>query len=131
MAIINSSRFDFSDYVSDMLQNYGYQVVEAMTLSINEVADEAAKKLRTQTETPRKTGRYAKGWTVKKERGRLTTSATVHGKSGTYQLAHLLEFGHAHRKGGRAHAFPHIADVEKWAIDEAHERTVHRLEGGI
>ena len=135
MAVVNSSTFNFSDYVEKMLQDYGYEVVEVMTQTINEVAKESVKKLKTTspvgTGGKRKHGKYAKGWTVKYETGRLKTSATVHGKSGTYQLAHLLEFGHAHRQGGRAKAIPHIADVEKWAVDEVHERTVRRLEGGL
>ena len=135
MAVINSSKFDFSDYVSEMLQQYGYEVVEAMTESINEVAKEAVKRLKAESPRgaggKRKHGQYAKGWAVKYEKGRLTTSATIYGKSGTYQLAHLLEFGHAHRQGGRAKAIVHIAPIEQWAIDEAHDRTVKKLEGGL
>lgn len=134
MAIINSSTFDFSDYVGQMLQDYGTEVVEAMTESINEVAKEAVKKLKADSPRGsggvRQHGKYAKGWAVKYERGRLTTSATIHGKSGTYQLAHLLEFGHAKRGGGRSRSIEHIAPVEQWAIEEVHDRTVRRLGGG-
>lgn len=133
MAVINSSRFDFSDYIGDMLQQYGVDVVRAMEASIDEVAREAVKKLR--AESPRsngpKSGEYAKGWTVTFEKGRLRKGAIIHGKSGTYQIAHLLEHGHALRQGGRTSAQVHIAPVEQWAINEAHDRMVRKLEAGI
>lgn len=128
--VINSSKFNFSDYVEKMLQEYGQDVVTEMTEAINEVAKEAAKKL--QAESPKSSGEYAKGWAVKFERGRLKSSAIVYGKSGTYQLAHLLEKSHILRNGKRTSEghgqVVHIAPVEEWAIEEAHERTIQRLE---
>jgi hypothetical protein len=120
---------NFAEVVQDMLlKQYYPNVVEATTEVIDEVSKEAVKKLK--QDSPKGTkGKYAKGWTRKVETGRLTVGATVYGKHGTYQLAHLLEHGHAKRGGGRTEQLVHIAPVEQWAIDEAYERIMHRLEG--
>ena len=42
-----------------------------------------------------------------------------------YQLAHLLEFGHAKRGGGRVAARPHIAAAEQAGI-ESFEQAIER-----
>lgn len=120
---------DFSGEVMDILKEFGIEATEALGQSIEETAKESAKRLKSNSPKGR-TGRYAKGWTTKIERGRLTTSATVHGKSGTYQLAHLLEFGHAKRGGGRVGGIVHIAPVEQWAVEEVEKRFAQKL-GGI
>lgn len=83
---------------------------------VPKVAKDAAKKLKSSS--PKRTGKYAKGWTTKVEKSHMNISATIHGKSGTYQLAHLLEHGHANRGGGRTSGEVHIAPVEEWAVKE-------------
>jgi hypothetical protein len=56
---------------------------------------------------------YAKSWTTKKmAENSHTLQMTVHSKN-RYQLAHLLENGHAKRGGGRVEGKPHIAPAEK------------------
>lgn len=117
---------NFANDVKKILEDYSGDLTEAMNESIAEVAKEGSKRLR-QT-SPRRTGRYAKGWTQTVEKGRLTISAIIHGKSGTYQLAHLLENGHLTRSGTRTKAISHIAPVETWAVDEAVKRTMRKLE---
>lgn len=134
MAVVNSSTMNFQEVVNDLLQDYYRDgVVETMTEVIPQVAKEATKKLR-QSSPKGASGKYAKGWATKVEKGRISVGATVYGKDGTYQLAHLLEHGHATRNGtGRTFsdtpAYPHIADVEQWAVNEAYNRIMHKLEG--
>lgn len=131
MAVVNSSRFNFKENiemaVNRFLKDYQGEVIEAVTEVIPQVAKESAKKLK-DTSPKGKTGRYAKGWTYKIEKGRLRIGATVYGKSGTYQIAHLLEHGHAKRNGGRVEPIEHIKPVEQWAVDEVFERVYDKLE---
>ena len=130
MAVINSARFDFSDLIRSELTRYGTQVQEELLEVLPQVAKEATQKL--HSESPKRHGKYSKGWTYKEDKGRLKAGVTVYGKTrDTYAVAHLLEKGHAKRGGGRVHAIVHIEPVEKWAIDEAYERTMRRLEGRV
>jgi hypothetical protein len=119
---------DLDKAVKDILSQYGEVAIEATKEAVAEVAKESAKKLKSSSPRGR-TGKYAKGWTSKVETGRVSASATVYGKSGTYQLAHLLEHGHAKRGGGRTTPIQHIEPVEQWAVEEALQRITQKLEG--
>lgn len=88
-----------------------------------ELADAEMKKAVRKTATavkneisenaPEKSGRYAKSWAAKKvKENSHTLEMTVHSKN-RYQIAHLLEHGHAKRGGGRVAAIPHIAPAEE------------------
>lgn len=136
--VINSSKFNTKESiewaVNKYLEEYQGDVIEVVTQTTKEVAREAVKKLKENSPKRKgpKGGKYAKGWTYKLEKGRLSAGATIYGKSGTYQLAHLLEHGHALRGGGRSGRVKekvHIAPVEQWANDEIIDRTIRRLEG--
>ena len=60
---------------------------------------------------PVKSGRYKKSWVTKKTKENShSLEMTVHSKN-RYQIAHLLEHGHA-KCGGRVAAIPHIAPAE-------------------
>jgi HK97 gp10 family phage protein len=78
---------------------------------------------------PKDTGAYAKSWSVKKMKETSNClEVTVHSKN-RYQLAHLLEHGHAKRGGGRVAARPHIAQAEENAI-ETLETEIEKALGG-
>ena len=94
------------------------EVKRAASNAQDKIAKEGVQKLRNTS--PKKTGDYAKGWRVKRERGRGIPVVTIHNKT-DYQLTHLLENGHIVRnaKGtyGRFNGIKHIAPVEEWAKD--------------
>lgn len=125
--IVNSNRFNFADVVHEALQaNWmNTDVIPAMNKAVDQVSKEAARKLRN---TSPGHGDYAKGWAVQKERGRLTTEATVYGKKPTYRLAHLLEKSHVMRNGKRSKPIVHIEPVADWAQTEAINRMYELLE---
>ena len=103
------------------LEEYKDLAVDVLKKEIQE-AGKTAKKQIEQT-APRRTGRYAKSWAVKKvSETSNSLEVTVHSKN-RYMLTHLLENGHAKRGGGRVAAIPHIAPAEE-AAAESLERNI-------
>jgi len=78
---------------------------------------------------PKDTGSYAKSWTVKTTKESSDKlEVTVHSRN-RYQLAHLLEYGHALRNGGRAKAQPHIAPAEENGVNTLEKAIEKALKG--
>lgn len=78
---------------------------------------------------PKDTGAYAKSWTVKTTKESSDKlEVTVHSRN-RYQLAHLLEYGHALRNGGRAKAQPHIAPAEENGVNTLEKAIEKALKG--
>ena len=78
---------------------------------------------------PKRTGAYSKSWTVKTQKETANSLEVVVHSKNRYQLAHLLEHGHAKRGGGRVAGKPHIAPAEEKAIKEL-EQEITRMLGG-
>ena len=77
-----------------------------------------------QALSPKRTGKYAKGWTLKKMSQNSNSISYLAYNKNKPQLTHLLEFDHALSTGGRSKAIPHI----KKAQDEAEKRVIERIE---
>ena len=103
---------DIRAEVNRLLADYADGVGEKVEKLSEEVAKEAAKKLKATTH-PEMTGDYRKGWRAKK----VGTAWIVHNKT-NYQLTHLLEKGHAKVKGGRVAPIVHIEPVEEKGVND-------------
>lgn len=115
---------DLDKAINDVLQQYGDFAIDVVTETVAEMSKEIPKRLKIAS--PRKKGKYAKGWKAKIVTTRTGTSLIVF--NGTKpQLTHLLENGHAKKGGGRVDAKPHIAPVNDWAQKETIERIEKRL----
>ncbi|WP_439818374.1 HK97 gp10 family phage protein [Weissella paramesenteroides] len=95
------------------LKQYSSDVERNLQAAKKEVGQKAVKQLRNAGNFNDRTGRYRKGWALKK-----VGNNYVIWNSTDYQLTHLLEFGHALRNGGRSKGFTHIKPVEQMVINE-------------
>ena len=100
-----------SDAIMEGLDEYAELAAEEVKTAVRK-AGKTVKEQIAQT-APERTGAYAKSWAVKKTReSSQSLEVTVHSRN-RYQIAHLLEHGHAKRGGGRVSAIPHIAPAEQ------------------
>ena len=105
-----------ADAIKDTLKEYADVSSEKVKTAVKEAGKTVKKEI--EMSAPKDTGDYSKSWAVKN--GRETASSlevAVHSKS-HYQLAHLLEFGHAKRGCGRVSGKVHIASAEAKGIEQ-------------
>lgn len=102
---------NLADEIMKGLTEYSDLTDESMKKAVRKTATSVKKEI--SANAPKRTGKYAKSWTSKKiKETSHSLEMTVHSKN-RYQLAHLLEKGHAKRGGGRVSGRPHIAPAEE------------------
>ena len=106
---------DMADEIMKGLTEYSELADSAMKKAVRKTATSVRKEI--SENAPKRTGTYAKSWTTKKvTENSHSLEITVHSKN-RYQIAHLLEHGHAKRSGGRVAGKPHIAPAEENGAD--------------
>lgn len=127
----------FGAEVEKILQQYGDDVSENLSIITKKVGQKGAQLLRNESKSTfpvstshrKSTGRYASGWTARTEQNRLYTTVTIYNR--TPGLPHLLEHGHAVVAGGRnvgsARGVEHIAPVEEKLINEYEREVTQKL----
>ena len=107
---------EYADLATDDLKS-------AVKKAANSVKSDISKN------APKDTGTYAKSWATKNTKETANSlEVTVYSRN-RYQIAHLLEHGHAKRGGGRVAGKPHIAPAEQKAVDTLEREIQQKLKG--
>ena len=123
----NTKIENLADEIMKGLIEYKDLVTDNMKKSVRKAGRTVKKDI--QANAPKKTGAYSKSWKISTTKETSESlELTVHSPK-KYQLAHLIEKGHAKRGGGRTKAVPHIAPAEESAVKEL-ESDIKKAIGG-
>lgn len=123
----NVSIDEMSDAIMDELEKYKDLAADDLKDAVKETAKTVRKEI--QANAPVDMGKYKKSWSVKNmHEDAESIDLVVHSRN-RYQIAHLLEHGHAKRGGGRVAARPHIAAAEEKSEEQLVETIKQKLGG--
>lgn len=116
---------DLDKEIMKSLNEYADFATDEMKKAVKESSKAIRKEI--QTTAPKDTGAYAKSWTIKTQKETSDSIDQVVHSRNRYQLAHLLENGHAKRGGGRVLGQPHIKPAEEKGKEQLVEDIKHAL----
>jgi hypothetical protein len=123
----NTSIDDMDSAIMAELGKYAGIAADDLKDAVKETAKSVRKDI--QDSAPVDTGKYKKSWSVKNvHEDSESIDLVVHSRN-RYQIAHLLEHGHAKRGGGRVAARPHIASAEQRGSEKLVEAIESKLKG--
>lgn len=100
--------------IENIIEEYNEEVKRAVIEAAEEAAEVTARTLKSSSpkrDRGKGRGKYARGWTYKRQRDGTLVSYVVYNKNQPGKT-HLLEFGHVARNQygtyGRVRAIPHI-----------------------
>lgn len=118
---------DVGKTIVDALREYTDAVSEGIRKEVDDAANDIKRDV--QAHSPAKTGRYAKGWSIKKVDSKGVTTRIVHNAKFP-GLVHLLEHGHAMQSGGRVAGQPHVAPAAEPRIKQMEANIIRIIENG-
>lgn len=122
---------NLANEIMKTLKEYKGVIEEDIIEAVDEVSKETVKDLKSTSQKGQR-GLYKKSWNKKKEKFKNGYCGTVI-YSDEYRLTHLLEYGHALKRGGRTvgktRAFPHIKKAETNASQMLEEKIMKRIQG--
>ena len=106
------------DQMADDIMQGLTEYADLATDEMKSAVKKAGKMVKEEIEAnaPKDTGKYASSWAAKTTQENANTLVQTVYSRNRYQLAHLLEHGHAKRGGGRVPGKPHIAPAEQKGI---------------
>lgn len=106
---------DFASKMQGILDDYAEGASAAVERAVEETAKATLSEVRKKS--PKRTGRYRKGWRKVLEKAgvskKKTTAIIYNATEGS--LVHLIENGHQKVGGGRVEGIPHVKPAEALA----------------
>lgn len=109
--------FDFEKELANELSKYAGNITKEVKEIVKQEAEKLAENISNDSNTPKRTGKYRKGWISKKAVDSPTNAVYVVYNKNKPQLTHLLEYGHANRDGTRTEGIKHIEPNEEKALN--------------
>ena len=119
---------EMDNAIMEELEKYADLAADELKAAVKETAASVRKDI--QAGAPVDTGKYKKSWSDKNVREDSESIELVVHSRNRYQIAHLLEHGHAKRGGGRVAAKPHIASAEQRGNEKLVQTIEQKLKGG-
>lgn len=116
-----------ADEIMAGLEEYADLATDSVKQAVRKSGQTIRKEIRMNA--PKDTTAYQKSWSVKTERETSSQLHLVVHSRNRYQLAHLLEHGHAKRGGGRVKGQPHILPAEELGIKQLESHIEKELKG--
>ena len=116
-----------ADAVMENLNEYARASAEDVKAAVRKAGNIVRDEIKGTA--PKDTVAYSKSWSVKTDKETSASLEVVVHSRNRYQLAHLLEYGHAKRGGGRVSAKPHIASAEQKGVEELEKNIERALRG--
>lgn len=123
---------NLSAEIQKILSNYDVEVSKNIRQITDAVAKKGAQMLNASSNEKYPGSNYAKGWGVTDASTRVYTSVVIHHKTAP-GLPHLLEYGHALKRGGRTigkgfvDGREHITPVEQEIVKLYTEEVLSKL----
>ena len=113
--------------LTDILNEYSKDIQDGITKAAETIAKNGANELKKKS--PKRTGRYGKGWKVDNKKGNGFVHTTIY-NSTSWQLTHLLEKPHLLRNGKKSNPIIHIEPVEQKCISDFQKEVEHIIKNG-
>lgn len=113
--------------IKDILNEYSQDIQDGITQAAEDIAKRGANELKSTS--PKRTGKYSKGWRVDKRSGKGFVHTTIYNAT-NWQLTHLLEKPHLLRNGKKSVPKVHIEPVEQKCINDFQKEIEHIIKNG-
>ena len=117
-----------AEAIKEQLNNYRDGVTEVVRDAVTDTLQDGLRTIGPAGKYEDRRGKYRQSFRVDTTITPVYAGGTLYANEDGYRLAHLLEYGHKTRSGGKTRAFSHWKPVEKKMTEAFEERVIDGIE---